>query len=184
MAEPALTEIGRKARLGLYGFGAAAHIVAQIAIHRDVEVYAFVSPGDRAAADFAGRLGAVWAGPSTDKAPVELDAAIIFAPVGSLVPAALRAVRKGGRVVCAGIHMSDIPAFSYDLLWGERLICSVANLTRQDGIEFFDVAPMVPVETSVTEFALKDANEALEKLRSGDLEGAAVLRVADSDQTQ
>ncbi len=179
MAEPVLTGIGRKARLGLYGFGAAAHIVAQIAIHRDIDVFAFVSPGDRAAADFAVSFGAAWAGPSTDQAPVELDAAIIFAPVGSLIPASLRSVRKGGRVVCAGIHMSDIPAFPYHLLWGERMICSVANLTRRDGVEFFDVAPKVPVETTVTEFALEDANDALEKLRSGDLDGAAVLRIPE-----
>ena len=184
MAEPALSGSDRKPRLGLYGFGAAAHIIAQIAIHRAVDVFAFVSPGDQTAADFAISLGAVWAGASTEIAPVELDAAIIFAPVGSLVPASLRAVRKGGRIVCAGIHMSEIPAFSYDLLWGERLICSVANLTRQDGIEFFELAPSVPVETTVTEFALKDANVALEKLRNGDLEGAAVLRIVDSEQTR
>jgi propanol-preferring alcohol dehydrogenase len=166
---------GSPDRLGLYGFGAAAHIVAQIAIHQGSEVFAFVSPGDESAARFARELGATWAGPSTGPSPAPLDAAVIFAPVGSLVPAALQSVRKGGRVVCAGIHMSDIPSFSYDLLWGERSIQSVANLTRQDGIDFFEVAPRVPVETTVTEFALEDANAALDRLRSGEIEGAAVL---------
>jgi len=177
MAEPALEITGRTPRLGLYGFGAAAHIIAQIALFHGIEVLAFVSPGDAAAASFARELGATWAGPSTDLPPEELDAAIIFAPVGSLVPAALRAVRKGGAVVCAGIHMSDIPSFAYDLLWGERTIESVANLTRQDGIDFFEVAPRVPVETTVTEFALEDANDALDRLRAGEIEGAAVLRI-------
>lgn len=177
MAEEAFIEAERPPRLGLYGFGAAAHIVAQIATHREYEYYAFVSPGDEEARKFALDIGASWAGPSDEVTPYELDSAIIFAPVGPLVPTALRSVRKGGKVVCAGIHMSDIPSFPYDILWGERTICSVANLTREDGIEFFEVAPEVPVETSVTEFPLSDANKALDRLRDGDIEGAAVLKV-------
>ncbi len=162
-------------RLGIYGFGAAAHIVAQIARHRGSEIYAFTRPGDRAAQDFAMELGAKWAGPSDAPAPEELDAAIIFAPVGALVPAALRAVRKGGVVVCGGIHMSEIPAFPYEILWGERVVRSVANLTRRDAEEFLALAPEIPVRTSVETFPLAGANAALEALRSGRLKGAAVL---------
>lgn len=177
MAEISLERSDRSPRLGLYGFGAAAHIIAQIADYRDYDVLAFVRPGDQEGAEFARSLGAKWAGPSDEVAPEELDAAIIFAPVGSLVPTALKSVRRGGTVVCAGIHMSDIPSFPYDILWGERSIRSVANLTRQDGIDFFEVAPKVPVKTSVTEFSLEDANEALTGLRDGDIEGAAVLRI-------
>lgn len=172
---------GDAARLGLYGFGAAAHIVAQVAIFEGRDVYAFVRPGDEAGMEFARGLGAKWAGGSDERPDVPLDAAIIFAPVGSLVPSALRAVAKGGRVVCAGIHMSDIPSFEYEALWGERMIVSVANLTRQDGIEFFDVAPRVPVETTVVRYRLEEANEALDDLRAGRIEGAAVLEVWNGD---
>jgi propanol-preferring alcohol dehydrogenase len=166
---------GEGRRVGLYGFGAAAHIIAQIARHQGREVYAFSRPGDRKGQDFARKLGAVWAGDSDTLPPEALDAAIIFAPVGSLVPAALRAVVKGGIVVCAGIHMSDIPSFSYNLLWEERMIRSVANLTRQDGLKFFEIAPKVPVRTEVQIFPLAAANEALERLRRGKIQGAAVL---------
>lgn len=161
--------------LGLYGFGAAAHIIAQIAIAKGVEIHAFTSPGDKEAQDFARRLGASWAGGS-DEAPIKpLDAAIIFAPVGPLVPAALRAVRKGGTVVCAGIHMSDIPSFPYSILWEEREVRSVANLTRADGDEFMALAAEVPIETHVRPYPLADANQALDDLRNGRLSGAAVL---------
>ena len=166
---------GDAKRLGIYGFGAAAHILAQVARWQGREVFAFTRPGDIEAQQFALGLGAVWAGNSTDAPPAPLDAAIIFAPVGSLVPAALRAVRKGGTVVCGGIHMSDIPAFPYDLLWGERRIVSVANLTRQDGDEFLALAAWVPVRTTVHTYRLEDANAALSDLRSGVLQGAAVL---------
>ena len=162
-------------RLGIYGFGAAAHIVAQVARHQGREVYAFTRPGDSEAQQFATTLGAVWTGDSTEAPPEELDAAILFAPVGSLVPAALRAVRKGGIVVCGGIHMSDIPSFPYSILWGERVVRSVANLTRADGEEFLDLAPKVPVRTEVTRYPLEEANTALEDLREGRLQGAAVL---------
>jgi propanol-preferring alcohol dehydrogenase len=162
-------------RLGLYGFGAAAHIVAQVARHEGREVYAFTKPRDEAAQAFARSLGAVWAGSSDEAPPQELDAAIIFAPVGPLVPAALKALRKGGVVVCAGIHMSDIPAFPYSLLWEERAIRSVANLTRADAREFLALAPKIPVKTSVVPLPLAQANEALEALRKGELTGAAVL---------
>ncbi len=162
-------------RLGIYGFGAAAHIVAQVARFQGREIYAFTSPGDRAAQDFARSLGAEWAGGSDESAPRELDAAIIFAPVGPLVPAALKAVRKGGIVVCGGIHMSDIPGFPYGILWGERVVRSVANLTRQDAIDFLALAPQVPVRTQVQEFPLAQANAALDALRNGELTGAAVL---------
>jgi propanol-preferring alcohol dehydrogenase len=162
-------------RLGLYGFGAAAHIVIQVARHAGQEVYAFSRPGDDEARRFALDLGAAWAGGSDEAPPRELDAAIIFAPVGALVPAALRAVGRGGTVVCAGIHMSDIPSFPYALLWGERTVVSVANLTRRDGEEFLALAPRVPVRTDVETFPLDRANEALERLRSGRLRGAAVL---------
>jgi alcohol dehydrogenase, propanol-preferring len=164
-------------RLGLYGFGASAHIVAQVARHGGRRVFAFTRPGDLATQEHARTLGAEWAGDSTSLPPEELDAAIIFAPVGALVPSALRALAKGGTVVCAGIHMSDIPSFEYELLWGERSVRSVANLTRQDGKEFLALAPRVPVRTDVEEFPLEQANEALERMRSGLLRGAAVLRV-------
>jgi propanol-preferring alcohol dehydrogenase len=166
---------GDARRLGIYGFGAAAHIVAQVARHQGREVYAFTRPGDEEAQRFARDLGAAWAGDSTSQPPEELDAAILYAPVGSLVPAALRAVAKGGTVVCAGIHMSDIPAFPYRLLWGERTVRSVANLTRRDGEEFLALAPRVPVRTEIQIFALADANQALQRLREGRLRGAAVL---------
>jgi propanol-preferring alcohol dehydrogenase len=162
-------------RLGLYGFGVAAHIVAQVARHEGWEVYAFTKPGDEAAQAFARSLGAVWAGNFDEAPPQKLDAAIIFAPVGPLVPAALKALRKGGVVVCAGIHMSDIPAFPYSLLWEERAIRSVANLTRADAREFLALAPKIPVKTSVVPLPLAQANEALEALRKGELTGAAVL---------
>ncbi len=162
-------------RLGIYGFGAAAHIVAQVARFQGREIYAFTSPGDNSAQEFARELGAAWAGGSDESAPVELDAAIIFAPVGPLVPAALAAVRKGGTVVCGGIHMSDIPSFPYSILWGERVLRSVANLTRQDAIDFLALAPQVPVATHVVEYPLAQANAALDDLRTGNLTGAAVL---------
>lgn len=161
--------------LGLYGFGAAAHILVQIATHQRKEVYAFTRPGDEEAQAFARRLGAVWAGDSTVLPPQVLDAALIFAPVGALVPAALRAVAKGGVVVCGGIHMSDIPAFPYHLLWEERIVRSVANLTRRDGEELLALAARVPVKTEVTTFPLAEANRALTQLRQGQLQGAAVL---------
>ena len=161
--------------IGVYGFGAAAHIVAQVAIWQGRNAYAFTRPGDADAQVFAQSLGCTWAGSSAEAPPVALDAAIIFAPVGALVPAALKAVRKGGRVVCAGIHMSDIPAFPYADLWEERSILSVANLTRQDGIEFMEVAAKVPVETHATVLPLGEANAALERLRAGEVEGALVL---------
>lgn len=166
---------GTPSRLGLYGFGAAAHIVAQVARHQGREVYAFTRPGDRAAQDFARSLGAVWAGGSDEMPLEQLDAAIIFAAVGALVPLALKAVRKGGVVVCGGIHMSDIPSFPYDLLWEERVLRSVANLTRADAREFLALAPKVPVKTTVVPMRLSAANEALERLRKGELTGAAVL---------
>lgn len=162
-------------RLGLYGFGAAAHIIAQVARYQGREVYAFTRPGDTPGQAFARSLGAIWAGDSTRRSPVELDAAIIFAPVGDLVPAALETVRKGGVVVCAGIHMTQIPAFDYDLLWGERMVRSVANLTRRDGMEFLALAPGIPVRTQVQTFPLEKANEALESLRTGQIHGAGVL---------
>ena len=160
-------------RLGLYGFGAAAHIVAQVARRQGRRIFAVTREGDEEAQAFARSLGAEWAG--SGRPPEELDAAIIFAPAGELVPAALAAVAKGGVVVCAGIHMSDIPSFPYELLWGERTLRSVANLTRRDGEEFLALAPQVPVRTEVETFALEDANEALAKLRSGDVRGALVL---------
>ncbi|HQY70052.1 MAG TPA: zinc-dependent alcohol dehydrogenase family protein [Pseudomonadales bacterium] len=162
-------------RIGFYGFGAAAHILVQVARHHGQEVYAFTRPGDQEAQDFARRLGAVWAGDSSAPAPVALDAAIIFAPEGELVPRALRAVRKGGRVICAGIHMSDIPSFAYADLWGERHIESVANLTRRDGEEFLPLAAALPVRTEVHRYALADVNRALDDLRAGRFTGAAVV---------
>lgn len=163
------------ATIGLYGFGAAAHILIQVARHRGQQVYAFTREGDTETQDFALELGAAWAGASSEHAPCELDGAIIFAPAGELVPQALRAVRKGGRVVCAGIHMSDIPSFPYDILWGEREICSVANLTRRDGEEFLPLAAQIPVATTVHIYPLEQANEALDDLRHGRFSGAAVL---------
>jgi alcohol dehydrogenase, propanol-preferring len=162
-------------RLGIYGFGAAAHIVAQVARWHGQEIYAFTRPGDLAARQFAADLGACWTGDSDQPPPMQLDAAIIFAPVGALVPLALRALRKGGTLVCGGIHMSEIPAMPYSLLWGERSIRSVANLTRRDGVEFLALAERIPVQTQVERFALADANEALGRLRKGALTGAAVL---------
>jgi len=161
--------------IGIFGFGAAAHIVTQLALHQQCEVYAFTRPGDQAAQNFALDLGAIWAGSSDRPPPKELDAAIIFAPVGSLVPTALRSVRKGGVVVCGGIHMSDIPSFPYEVLWGERSLRSVANLTRQDAKDFLEVAPKVPIRTTIEKFPLDEANAALEALRTGHLTGAAVL---------
>jgi propanol-preferring alcohol dehydrogenase len=162
-------------RLGIYGFGAAAHIIAQVARFQGREIFAFTRPGDSAAQEFARRLGAVWAGGSDEAPPEKLDAAIIFAPAGPLVPAALRAVGKGGTVVCGGIHMSDIPAFPYRDLWEERTLRSVANLTRRDGEEFLAIAPRVPVQTETQTFPLEQANEALACLRAGRITGAAVL---------
>jgi alcohol dehydrogenase, propanol-preferring len=170
-----LVMAGDARRLGIYGFGAAAHIVAQVARYQGRKVYAFTSPGDREAQEFARSLGAVWTGDSTSAPPEPLDAAIIFAPVGPLVPAALRVVVKGGIVVCGGIHMSDIPSFPYDILWGERVVRSVANLTRRDGDEFFALAPKVPIRTEVETFTLSRADEALRRLRAGEVRGAAVL---------
>lgn len=171
----ALRMAGEGRRLGLYGFGAAAHIAAQVARHRGQEVYAFTRPGDVAGQQFARSLGAVWAGGSDMAPPRPLDAAIIFAPVGALVPAALAATGKGGTVVCAGIHMSDIPAFPYRFLWEERMVRSVANLTRRDGEEFMAIAADIPVKTTTTAYRLEQANQALADLREGRLEGAAVL---------
>jgi propanol-preferring alcohol dehydrogenase len=173
----ALRLAGDGERLGLYGFGASAHIVCQVARAQGRRVFAFVRAGDDAAAAFARTLGAEWAGDALEPAPEELDAAILFAPAGEHVPAALRAVAKGGVVVCAGIHMSDIPSFPYDLLWGERVVRSVANLTREDGHEFLALAPSVPVRTEVEVFPLEQAGEALDRLRAGSIRGAAVLRI-------
>ncbi len=170
-----LVKAGGGKRLGIYGFGAAAHIIAQVAKYQNREIYAFSRPGDEAAQKFARRLGAVWAGGSSELPPVKLDAAIIFAPAGELVPQALRALKKGGTVVCGGIHMSSIPSFPYSILWQERSICSVANLTRRDAEEFLPLAARIPVRTEVQTFPLERANEALEKLRSGQVNGAAVL---------
>ena len=170
-----LVQAGDTERLGLYGFGAAAHIIIQVARHQGRRVFVFTRPGDREGQDFARALGAVWAGSSEEMPPEVLDGAILFAPVGALVPAALKAVAKGGVVVCAGIHMSDIPSFPYRLLWGERVVRSVANLTRRDGEEFLALAPNIPVRTTVEAFSLGEANEALRRLRSGEIHGAAVL---------
>jgi propanol-preferring alcohol dehydrogenase len=171
----ALKLAGDGERLGFYGFGAAAHILAQVAAWQGRRVFAFTRDGDTATQDFALSLGCVWAGGSSEAPPEELDAAIIFAPVGALVPTTLHHVRKGGRVVCAGIHMSDIPSFPYEILWGERSILSVANLTRVDGREFMQIAAEAPIRTHTTRLPLSEANEALARLRSGKLEGAAVL---------
>ena len=167
---------GDARRLGIYGFGAAAHLIAQVAVHEKRELYAFTRPGDEAGQISARKLGA-WAGGSDQMPPEKLDAAIIYAPVGALVPAALRALAKGGIVVCGGIHMSDIPSFPYVDLWGERTICSVANLTRRDAEEFLEIAPRVPVQSQTETFPLEEANTALDKLRSGKLNGAAVLAI-------
>ena len=166
---------GDAPRIGFYGFGAAAHILIQVAKYEGREVYAFVRPGDDAGRESALRLGAAWAGGSDEKPPQELDAAIIFAPVGALVPAALAAVSKGAPVVCGGIHMSDIPRFPYELLWGERLVRSVANLTRDDGRTFLQLAPRIPIRTQVRRFPLEQANAALSAFRAGEIEGSAVL---------
>jgi alcohol dehydrogenase, propanol-preferring len=174
----ALRFTGDAERLGLYGFGASAHIIVQVALHQGRRVFGFTRPGDAEGQGFARSLGAEWAGGSDEAPPEELDAAIIFAPVGALIPAALRAVRKAGVVVCAGIHMSDIPSFPYELLWGERVVRSVANLSRRDGEEFLALAPRVPVRTQVRSFALEEANEAIEHLRRGEVRGSAVLHLS------
>src|SRR3954466_16068158 len=168
---------GDAGRLGIYGFGAAAHIVAQVARHEGRRIFAFVREGDERAAAFARELGAEWAGPSSERPPEELDAALIFAPAGELVPAALRATAKGGAVVCGGIHMSDIPSFPYELLWGERVLRSVANLTREDGEEFLALAARIPIRTDVTTYPLDETAQALSDLRAGALTGAAVVQV-------
>jgi alcohol dehydrogenase, propanol-preferring len=173
----ALTLAGDGERLGLYGFGASAHIITQVALHQGRRVFAFTRPGDVGGQQFARELGAEWAGGSDEPPPEELDAAIIFAPVGALVPVALRAVAKGGVVACAGIHMSDVPSFPYELLWGERVLRSVANLTRRDGEEFLSLAPQVPVRTEVEVFPLEQANEALDRVRRGEKRGAVVLQI-------
>lgn len=174
----ALRLAGTGERLGIYGFGAAAHLMTQVARWQGREVFAFTRPGDTEGQRFARKLGAVWAGSSTELPPVPLDAAIIFAPVGDLVPYALRAVEKGGVVVCGGIHMSQIPAFAYELLWGERVLRSVANLTREDGEIFLQLAPQIPVRTTVQIFPLTELNTALNALRQGKLQGAAVIQVS------
>ncbi len=171
----ALRMAGEAQRIGIYGFGAAAHLICQVALFEDREVFALTRPGDKAAQALARRLGCEWAGGSDEDLPAELDAAIIFAPVGALVPTALAAVCKGGVVVCAGIHMSTIPAFDYKLLWGERTLCSVANLTRPDAVEFLQLAAQIPVRPEVTTYPLQRANEALDHLRGGQITGAAVL---------
>jgi propanol-preferring alcohol dehydrogenase len=170
-----LRKAGDARRVGIYGFGAAAHIIAQLARHEGRELYAFTRPGDSSAQAFARGLGAVWAGGSDESAPEALDAAILLAPVGALIPKALRDIVKGGVVVCGGIHMSDIPQFPYDILWGERRVCSVANLTRQDGRDFIELAQKVPIRTTVSPFPLARANEALAAVREGLVTGAAVL---------
>ena len=177
----ALRMTGDAQRLGFYGFGAAAHILIQVARYQDREVYAFTRRGDSKGQNFARRLGATWAGASDEMPPEVLDAAIIFAPVGELVPVALKAVAKGGSVVCAGIHMSDIPSFPYSILWGERIVRSVANLTRKDGEEFMALAPKVPVKTEVHPYSLTRANEALDDLRHGRFEGAAVIVIGGGE---
>jgi propanol-preferring alcohol dehydrogenase len=173
----ALSMTGDAENVGLYGFGSAAHIVAQVAVFQRRKVFAFTRPGDARNQEFALKIGAAWAGGSDAAPPVTLDAAIIFAPAGTLVPRALRAVGKGGTVVCAGIHMSDIPAFPYELLWGERSLRSVANLTRRDGLDFLELAPRIPVRTQVQAYPLSEANRALQDLRSGAVSGALVLTI-------
>ncbi|MDZ7681215.1 MAG: hypothetical protein U5J63_05725 [Fodinibius sp.] len=172
-----LRKTGNAQTLGFYGFGSAAHILTQVALHQEKQVYAFTRPGDQKGQQFARKVGANWAGGSDVMPPQKLDAAIIFAPVGPLIPKALKAVKKGGQVVCAGIHMSDIPSFPYKDLWEERSIESVANLSRQDGIDFMQLAPEVPVESNVTSYPLDKANEALQDLREGNFEGSAVLTI-------
>ena len=169
---------GDARRLGIYGFGNAAHLIAQIAIYQGREIFAFTRPGDKAGQESARKLGTTWAGGSDEMPPEKLDAAIVFAPVGELVPLALRALAKGGVVVCGGIHMSDIPSFPYADLWGERTICSVANLTRRDGEEFLEIAPRVPVRTETEIFPLEEANTALDRFRAGKLKGTAVLMMS------
>ena len=171
----ALRMTGDARRIGLYGFGAAAHLLAQVARHEGREIFAFTSPGDEEAQAFARQLGAVWAGSSLEPPPIVLDAAIVFAPVGALVPLALRAVRKGGTVVCGGIHMSDVPSFPYELLWGERVLRSVANLTREDAEDFLEIAGYVPLQTTVKAHPLAEANQVLGELRAGRIVGAAAL---------
>ncbi len=173
----AYRKTGNGRRLGLYGFGNAARLIAQLAVFENRDVYAFTRPGDTATQAVAKSLGAVWAGGSDETPPEKLDAAIIFASVGPLIPAALRVLAKGGIIVCGGIHMSDIPSFPYDDLWGERTITSVANLTRRDGEEFLALAPKVPIKTAIEEFPLEEANTALEKFRSGKTNGTPVLRI-------
>lgn len=169
---------GEAPKIGIFGFGAAAHIVTQVALHRGQQVFAFTRPGDANAQDFARAMGASWAGATDETPPEELDAAIIFAPAGDLVPIALARVAKGGTVVCGGIHMSDVPTFPYSLLWGERVIRSVANLTHDDGVEFLALAPRIPIHTEVEVYPLSEANAALSRLRAGEVRGAAVLQVA------
>jgi len=171
-------------RLGIYGFGNAAHLIAQIAIYQGHEIFAFTRPGDKVGQESARKLGTTWAGGSDEMPPKKLDAAIIFAPVGALVPAALRALAKGGTVVCGGIHMSDIPSFPYVELWGERGIYSVANLTRRDGEEFLDIVPRVPVRTETETFPLEEANTALERFRSGELNATAVLLISERSRAR
>ncbi len=170
-----LRKAGDAQKIGFYGFGSSAHILTQVALYQDREVYAFTRPGDKEGQKFARSLGAIWAGGSATLPPDKLDAAIIFAPVGKLVPQALKAIKKGGGVICAGIHMSNIPEFPYNDLWEERSIESVANLTRKDGIEFMELAPKVPVESHISRYRLSEANEALTDLREGNFEGSAVL---------
>lgn len=171
-------------RIGFYGFGSAAHMLTQLAVYQKREIYAFTRPGDTQGQEFARKIGAVWAGGSNEMTPTLLDAAIIFAPSGELVPLALQATRKGGSVICAGIHMSDIPSFSYDLLYGERILRSVANLTRQDGEEFLKLAPKVPIHTAVTTYPLEQANTALEDLRKGRFSGSGVIQIKTQDHLQ
>jgi propanol-preferring alcohol dehydrogenase len=173
-----LRKTGDARRLGIYGFGNAAHLIAQVALYQGRQLFAFTRPGDKTTQHAARKLGAKWAGGSDEMPPEKLDAAIIFASVGELVPAALRALAKGGIVVCGGIHMSDIPSFPYADLWGERVICSVANLTRRDGEEFFEIASRVPVRTEIETFPLEDANTALDRFRAGELKGTAVLMIS------
>lgn len=173
----ALSKTGQAQKIGFYGFGASAHILTQLAVYFGKEIYAFTKPGDEKTQSFAKSLGAIWAGDSDTLLASSLDAAIIFAPNGALVPLALKNTKKGGTVVCAGIHMSDIPSFPYNYLWGERHVCSVANLTRQDGEEFLKLAPLVPIKTQVTVYPLEKTNEALEDLRNGKFEGAAVIQI-------
>lgn len=175
----ALNKISTAHRIGFYGFGASAHILTQLAVNQGKEIYVFVKKGDVKGEEFARSLGAVWTGNSEEMAPILLDAVIIFAPDGSLIPLALKNIRKGGTVVSAGIHMSDIPSFPYEILWGERHICSVANLTRKDGEEFLKIAPQIPIKTKVTVYPLEKANEALEDLRMGRFSGAAVIKVSN-----